>query len=66
MREYLARMLGAALDGRDAVATARPRWSAARAQPPDLVLTDVMMPGLDGFGLLRALRADEAHAPTSR
>ena len=24
----------------------------------DLVLTDIMMPGLDGFGLLRALRAD--------
>ena len=31
---------------------------AVRAQPPDLVLTDVMMPGLDGFGLLAALRAD--------
>jgi signal transduction histidine kinase len=31
---------------------------AARARPPDLVLTDVMMPGLDGFALLRALRAE--------
>ena len=27
---------------------------------PDLVLTDVMMPDLDGFGLLRALRSNKA------
>ncbi|MFT4702524.1 MAG: DNA-binding response OmpR family regulator [Bradymonadia bacterium] len=29
---------------------------AALSSPPDLVLLDVMLPGLDGFGVLRALR----------
>ena len=32
---------------------------SARLQLPDLVLTDVMIPRLDGFGLIKALRADE-------
>ena len=37
--------------------TARRLSSWPVADPPDLVLTDVMMPRLDGFGLLAALRA---------
>jgi signal transduction histidine kinase len=42
----------------EAVADGVAALERARTSPPDLVLSDVMMPGLDGFGLLRELRAD--------
>ena len=63
MRHYLARLLSeryvvqVVADGRQALeATERLR--------PALVLADVMMPHLDGFGLLRAIRNDSALAGT--
>ncbi len=59
MRDYVARLLGSRFDV-VAVADGRSALDAALDERPDLVLTDVMMPHLDGFGLLRELRADTA------
>ncbi|MEK7323390.1 MAG: response regulator, partial [Pseudomonadota bacterium] len=42
----------AAVDGKQALAT-------ARHHRPDLIVSDVMMPELDGYGLCRAIRADD-------
>ncbi len=58
MREYVGRLLAERWQVETA-ADGAAGLELARARPPDLVLTDVMMPGLDGFGLLRELRADE-------
>lgn len=38
--------------------------AAVRSQRPDLVVLDVMMPKLDGFAVLEAIRADTALAET--
>jgi signal transduction histidine kinase len=57
MRHYIRRLLAERYEVR-AVGDGVAALTAARERRPDLVLTDVMMPGLDGHGLLRALRAD--------
>lgn len=48
-----AEIIGECADGRDAV-------SAIRTARPDLVLLDVQMPELDGFGVLQALQGEPA------
>ncbi len=57
MRGYIRRLLAGDYLVED-VADGAQALEAARARPPDLVVSDVMMPGLDGFALLGALRAD--------
>ncbi|NTV10929.1 MAG: hybrid sensor histidine kinase/response regulator, partial [Zoogloea sp.] len=58
MRTYVRGLLEPYWDV-DAVADGQQALETVQRGPlPDLVLTDVMMPHLDGFGLLQALRAD--------
>jgi signal transduction histidine kinase/two-component SAPR family response regulator len=57
MRDYIARLLRDHWDV-EAVGDGHAALAAIRREPPDLVLSDVMMPGIDGFALLRALRSD--------
>jgi signal transduction histidine kinase len=59
MRAYLGRLLGARWE----VETAQDGAAALeriRQSVPDLVIADVMMPVLDGFGLLKAIRTTPA------
>ncbi|HEY9735903.1 MAG TPA: response regulator, partial [Trichocoleus sp.] len=57
MRDYLKRLLGQQY-AVTAVADGEAALAAIHQQVPDLLLTDVMMPGLDGFELLKSLRGD--------
>ena len=63
MREYVSHLLAneyrvlAVEDGQRAV-------EATRQHNPALLLTDVMMPRLDGFGVLQAIRSDPAVSET--
>jgi signal transduction histidine kinase len=57
MRDYLRRLLAEHWDV-EVVGDGAAALEAAQRRVPDLVLSDVMMPELDGFELLRALRAD--------
>jgi PAS domain S-box-containing protein len=58
MREYLARLLRSAGYLVTTVTDGQAALDAVRASAPDLVISDVMMPRLDGLGLVAALRAD--------
>jgi class 3 adenylate cyclase len=46
----------------EAAASGEEALAAVRRETPGLVLLDVMMPGMSGYDVCRALRADPAHA----
>ncbi|MBS1816818.1 MAG: response regulator [Acidobacteria bacterium] len=58
MRDYITRLLADRWTV-DAVTDGASALIAARTNRPDVIVADVMMPGLDGFQLIHALRADD-------
>jgi signal transduction histidine kinase len=58
MRAYIYRLLTAEGYRVSAVDNGTSALAECLQNPPDLVLSDVMMPDMDGFELLRSLRAD--------
>jgi signal transduction histidine kinase len=61
MREYVRRLLRERWDV-EAVADGAQALEAIARRAPDVVVTDVMMPNVDGFELVRRLRAEPATA----
>ncbi len=59
MRDYIRRLLGDRWDV-ETVGDGRDALRAIENHEPDVVITDVMMPNVDGFSLVRTLRANKA------
>jgi PAS domain S-box-containing protein len=57
MRDYVRKLLTPRIDVRS-FSDGEAALAEVRREPPDLVLADIMMPHLDGFGLIKELRAD--------
>lgn len=57
MRDYVRRLMQDRYEVRTA-SDGQAAWEAVQQRIPDLILSDVMMPVLDGFELLHRLRAD--------
>ncbi len=59
MRAYVQRLLRPLYEV-EAVPDGEAALAAARRQAPDLIVSDVMMPAMNGFELVQHLRADDA------
>ncbi|WP_033346165.1 SpoIIE family protein phosphatase [Catenuloplanes japonicus] len=64
MRDYLTRLLESAGHLVQSVPDGLAALEAARRRRPDLIVSDVMMPQMDGLQLVAALRADPRTAGT--
>jgi PAS domain S-box-containing protein len=58
MRQYVSRLLGERYEVETA-ADGKAAFDMALSNPPSLILSDVMMPVLDGFEFLKAIRGDD-------
>ena len=63
IRTTLARSLGAEGYAVDVAANGRDALQVARDRSPDLVVLDLMLPGIAGLDVCRRLRAAEQHLP---
>jgi PAS domain S-box-containing protein len=59
MRAYVRELLSP-IYAIEAVADGEQVLAAARRQRPDLIVSDVMMPGIDGLAMLSAIRRDDS------
>ncbi len=63
MRDYLYRLLSPFWSV-DPVSNGHQALDALEREPADLVITDIMMPDMDGFALLQAIRSSEKFSKT--
>jgi CheY-like chemotaxis protein len=62
LRMTIERILAKAGHSVTGVADGREGLQAARTSPPELILLDMMLPGLEGTGVLQALKQDASTA----
>ena len=62
LRGYLTRLFTKDGYAVEAAADAATAWTLLESNPPDLLITDVMLPGQSGLDLLTTLRQDEGMA----
>jgi CheY-like chemotaxis protein len=62
LRIVIEKILAKAGHSVTGVADGREGLQAARTSPPALILLDMMLPGLDGTGVLKALKQDASTA----